>query len=64
MNTAEEIKASDLVLLMGVVGAATRLYNALEAEYKWTHLRPWSGEFEQLGAALREMGVEETDGTD
>lgn len=56
---AEEIKASDLVKLMGVVGAAAGLYNALEIEYKWTELRPWSKEFTDLGIALRDLGLAE-----
>ena len=48
---AEAIKASDLMLLMGVVKAATGLYNELEgAGYG-------SPEYDQLAAAFRALGL-------
>jgi hypothetical protein len=54
----DEIKASDLVALMGVVGAAAGLYNALELTEPAT-FKPWSGEYEELGNALRTLGLVE-----
>jgi hypothetical protein len=44
---------------MGVVGAAAGLFNALELQYKWTERRPWAKEYNDLGAALRELGLAE-----
>jgi hypothetical protein len=55
----QTIRASDLVKLMGVVGAAAGLFNALELQYKWTERRPWAKEYNDLGAALRELGLAE-----
>lgn len=50
---AEAIKASDLLKLMDVVKGATGLYNELEAAgYS-------SPEFDQLGAAMRALGLGE-----
>ena len=50
---AEAIRASDLLKLMDVVKEATGLYNALERD---GHTSP---EFDQLGAALRALGLGE-----
>lgn len=50
---AEAIKASDLLKLMDVVKEATGLYNCLERN-------DYAGpEFDQLGAALRALGLNE-----
>jgi hypothetical protein len=49
----EEIRASDLTKLMAVVQAAAGLYNALE------QIDASLPEFDELGDALRNLGVSE-----
>ena len=55
----DEIKASDLALLMKVVDKATGLYNVLEAMGAST-ASVHSAQVE-LGDALRELGLREVD---
>jgi hypothetical protein len=58
-TVVEQIKASDLLKLMEVVKAATGLWNALEAEGA-SELPPAARlEWDQLGEAMRVLGLTE-----
>lgn len=55
----EAIKASDLLKLMSAVEKGTGLYNACERTFGSAWNCP---EFHELGAALRELGLQEVSG--
>jgi hypothetical protein len=60
-----EIKGTDLVLLMSVVEAAAGLYNALEIHEPTLvrNLKAWRPEYDDLGCALRDLGLPEVEAT-
>lgn len=61
LEVVETIRATDLGKLFSVVECAAGLYNALELHEPplIRNVRPWSAEFDELGDALRELGLKE-----
>jgi hypothetical protein len=60
MRDIEAIKKSELILLLDVVQTAIGLYNVLERTVRTTEDEPdiWPA-FDELGEALRKLGVNE-----